>query len=140
MRDDKRRYFPSGVEGIDFRGWAEVELDQDSVQVAAHARDECGAFALVNIAVKVSLLIPPDMIDLKTQIQVVSLKSTELGIDSLSLGLMNIEHVLRVETIIEVGFCPARCIHPVLDIGESVWFSPSSSRRCSRRWPVLALF
>ncbi len=52
--------------------------------------------ALVNTAVKVSLLIPPDIIDLKTQIQVVSLKSTELGTHTLSaLGLMNIEHVLR---------------------------------------------
>ncbi|PBK98164.1 hypothetical protein ARMGADRAFT_569265 [Armillaria gallica] len=73
-------------------------------------------------------------------VEVVSLKTTELGIDSLSaLGLMNIEHVLRVEAIIEAGFRPARCIQAVLDIGEIVWFSPSS-RRCSRRWPVLALF
>ncbi|PBK98148.1 hypothetical protein ARMGADRAFT_569093 [Armillaria gallica] len=75
------------------------------------------------------------------KIQVVSSTSTELGTQTLSaLGLMDIEHVLRAEIIIEVGFCPARCIHAVLDIGESVWFSPSSSRRCSSRWPVLALF
>ncbi len=96
--------------------------------------------ALVIIAVEVNILIPPDLIDLKPQIQLASLKSTELGTHTLSaLRLMNMEHVLRVEINIKVGFCPARYILAVLDIGESVWFSPSSSRRCSRRWPVLAL-
>ncbi|KAK0438260.1 hypothetical protein EV421DRAFT_1738590 [Armillaria borealis] len=41
LRDDRRRYFPPGVEGIDFRGWADVELDQD--WRLPRARDECGA-------------------------------------------------------------------------------------------------
>ncbi len=65
--------------------------------------------ALVIIAVEVNLLIPPDLIDLKLQIQVVSLKSTELGSYTPSaLGLMNIEHVLRIEINIKVGFSQAR--------------------------------